>query len=425
MIKIKFLLCIFFSLSKLSAQNVTTFAGSGLPGSDDGVNTTATFNYPKDLVFDVVGNAYVVDYYNHKIRKITPSGEVTTFAGSGTPGDNDEIGVLASFKFPTGITIDSNGNLFVADRGNRKIRKITPLGEVSVFAGTGVYGNNNGQALLATFGTLNDLAFDNLGNLFVVEDYLIRKISQAGVVSNFVGSGIYGNINGVGSLASFNLIYGIDIDSLNDIYVSDSGNHSIRKVTPNGIVTTIAGTGSYGNNNGIGTLASFFYPAKLQVASDGNIYVADSNNHTIRLISSNGLVSTFAGSWISGDNDDLLNLATFSFPNSVTIDSNGNFYIADLNNNKIRKITQTLHNHLFNNINYVQLYPNPSSDIIQINILENNGKLEIYDMLGNKLRSDILETTTNKININSLINGIYLFKITTQKGTEIIKIIKK
>lgn len=324
--------------SNKSYNMVTTFAGSGLPNaSEDGVGTQATFWRPEDLVADAGGNLYVVEVGASKIRKISPSGVVTTFAGNVIPGSIDGIGIKASFVGPSGLTIDSSGNLYIADTGNNKIRKISPTGVVITVAGTGVGGNVDGDKSQASFHGPTDVAIDASGNLYVadISNNKIRKITPLGVVSTFAGSGVEGTIDGTGVLASLHHPNSITIDISGNLYVSEWGSHKIRKISPAGVVTTLAGGGIYGVD-GTGSIAGFALPGGLTIDTLGNLYVADIHSNKIRKITPNGVVTTFAGTGIAGSLDGLLSTATFDRPFGIAIDNNGNIYVAG--NGIIRKI---------------------------------------------------------------------------------------
>jgi gliding motility-associated-like protein len=325
---------------------VTTFAGSGQPGSADGAGINASFNYPVGTAIDLTGNLYVVDRDNIKIRKITPEGIVSTFAGTGQPGSADGAGINASFNAPYGVATDSIGNVYVADSGNNKIRKITPEGIVSTFAGNGQAGSTDGAGINASFNAPQGIATDAIGNVYVAdtENHKIRKITPEGMVSTFAGTGNIGAVDGIVSIASFNGPQGITIDVKNNSYVSDTDNHKIRKITPEGMVSTFAGSGQPGSTEGAGINASFYSPRGITIDALQNIYIADRNNLKIRKITPEGIVSTFAGSGQPGEADGNALTATFIYPSGVAVDATGQLYISDLGSNKIRKVTYGFYN---------------------------------------------------------------------------------
>ena len=319
---------------------VSTFAGS-TEGDTDGSGSSAQFSsFLQQIAMDSNGNIFVADGDNHKIKKITPSGVVSTFAGS-TEGDVDGVGTAAQFNTPYGLAIDSNNNVFICDIGNQKIKKITPNGVVTTFAGNGSSGYTEGQGTAAQFDDPSRLAIDSQNNLYVTDYHnnSIRKITPNGLVSTFAGSSTSGNQDGQGANAAFYGPSGIAIDLEDNLYIGDEQNYSIRKITPNGTVTTLAGNGNSGFADGQGANAQFTYPAGLTTDKQGNIYVADLINDKIRKITPSGLVSTFVGS-TSGFVNGAGAIAKFNYPISVIIDDNYDVYVADNNNHKIRKITQ-------------------------------------------------------------------------------------
>ncbi|MEQ2354384.1 Ig-like domain-containing protein [Pseudoalteromonas piscicida] len=330
------------SLNTSTEATVSTLAGQS-SGYADGTGTAASFKSPYDVVTDSNGNVYVADYGNHVIRKITPEGVVTTLAGSGSAGSDDGTGSAASFNFPKAVTLDSSGNVYVADSSNNTIRKVTPAGVVTTFAGSGTYGSDDGTGTAATFAAPTGITIDSNGNLYVVETnpHIVRKITPAGVVTTFAGSkNSSGFTDATGTSATFNFPYNGGSNSNNDLFIADRNNHAIRKITSASVVTTFAGTGSAGSTNGTGTQASFNKPYDVAADSADNLYVTEQAAHTIRKITSTGVVTTYAGSaGASGNTDGLVSVARFSQPYGIAVDSNDVVYVADTGNHRIRKIS--------------------------------------------------------------------------------------
>jgi len=267
-----------------SAGLVTTFAGDGTPGAKDGSGSNAQFNSPSAITITSAGILFVSDAGNHRIRKITSTGIVSTFAGS-TSGFQDGIGTNAQFDSPQGIVVDSLGNVFVADANNHRIRIITPSGQVSTFAGQAASGITNDSGASARFNTPTGLAIDSSGNLYVADknNHRIRKVTPQASVSTLAGS-TAGFTDNTGTAAQFSSPVGIAVDSTGTLYVADTGNHRIRTVSSSGVVTTFVGLSSSGNANGTPSQAQFSSPYSITVGTTGVFYVADYGNHRIRKI---------------------------------------------------------------------------------------------------------------------------------------------
>ncbi len=338
------LLLSIITLTVSYAQQVTTYAGTaGVSGYLDGPAVQSRFNSPHGVCTDRQGNVYVADRYNHRIRKILTNGTVVTLAGSGLPGSTDGTGMAASFNEPWALACDSLGNLYIADTKNYKIRKVTPSGVVATVAGTGIFGTTNGPVSTAQFGFPSGIAVKDDGSIIYVCDrmtHTIRKIEN-GQVTTLAGMPyLSGNVNGTGQAARFDHPYSICLDNNGNLIVADEWNHLIRKVTPAGVVSTIAGNGTAGNTNGNAFTASFHSPWAVVVDSLNNIYVGDGYNFTIRKITPAGQVSTYAG--VTGmpgfSNGPALN-ATFNGITALAyFKSLHCLYAADSYNHLIRKI---------------------------------------------------------------------------------------
>jgi len=385
-------------------------AGSeGGSGNADGTGHTARFCVPTGIALDQHGNAYVADTNNHTIRKITDAGVVSTFAGVAcAPGYTDGVGSAARFRDPTGVAVDSHGNLYIGDSGNVAIRKITPSGKVTTFAnrsGKGIPGD--GIACHALISNPSSVAVDSQDNVYVIErdrqsickitpdgvisdvpgrlldkygcfwattiyagipagvavdpagniymadtlQHMVHKITPEGVVTTHAGNrGQAGNRDGTAAEARFNAPTGVAVDPSGNIYIADNGNRTIRKITPEGLVTTLAGDGSdttATSADGIGRNARFINPWGLAVDGAGNVWVTDASTwysnvgHTIRRITPEGSVSTLAGSSsMSGYVNGRGTAARFCRPQGIVVDQHGNLYVADTGNGTIRKITR-------------------------------------------------------------------------------------
>jgi sugar lactone lactonase YvrE len=329
--------------------NVSTIAGIGAQGYANGPGLSAMFDYPTAVAVDSAGNVYVSDTSNQVIRKISADGMVSTFAGQvGQAGYQDGPASTAMFFEPVGLVVDRSGNLFVADTGNLRIRKITPTGEVSTYAGSGTSSPDpavyqDGPALQTAFAGPQGVTLDAAGNLYVADTVgpMIRKISPAGQVTTVAG--VYRVGGGadctMGSCATFTSPNAMAFDRGGNLYVTDSGNQRIRKITPAGVVSTFAGSGIPGFADGAGVDARFDSPFGIVVDSKDNLYVSDQNNRVIRKITPDGLVSTVAGQpGIAGNTQGTGKNATFYLPSGMAIDKDDNLYVADYSNHSVRKL---------------------------------------------------------------------------------------
>ena len=266
----------------------TNFAGlPGGAGNVDGTGSAARFRFPSGVAADRAGNVYVADKSNNTIRKIRLDGVVTTLAGSaGQIGSTDGTGSAATFGGPWGVAVDGGGTVEVADLNNHTIWKITPAGEVTTLAGSsGKSGSADGTGSAALFHVPTAVAADSTGNLYVADsaNFTVRKLTPAGEVTTFAGSaGERGGADGTGSEARFGRPTSVAVDGAGNLYVADTDNSTIRKITPDGAVATLAGTaGRFGSADGVGNAAQFASPYGVAVDSAGNVYVSDSANYRI------------------------------------------------------------------------------------------------------------------------------------------------
>ncbi len=318
-----------------NAVSISTLAGNGSQGSTNGTGTFASFYQPTGVATDTAGNIYVADLRNNLVRKISPAGVVSTLAGSGLQGAANGTAINASFNQPTGIAVDAAGNVFIADNGNHLIREVSPTGNVTTLAGSGIPGSANGTGTAASFNFPQGIAVDPSGNVYVADygNNLIRKISPEGAVTTLAGSGEAGAGNSPDTV-TFNKPIGVGLDVAGNIYVADYGNNMVRKITPSGIVTTLAGSGISGSTNGTGAAASFNGITGVAADASGNdVYVADYGNNLVRLISPAGAVTTL-GTGAGASAKSIL----FSGPYGVAVDSAGNIYVANYGNSTIEKV---------------------------------------------------------------------------------------
>jgi sugar lactone lactonase YvrE len=325
-----------------STGNTSTTTGTTTNPDSSNVASSALFSSPSDVAVDASGNLYVADYGNNMIRKITPDGTISTLAGNGNNGFQNGTGTQATFNGPAGIAIDASGNVYVADFHNNLIRKVTPAGVVSTLAGTvSNPTDSTASTQVSIFSGPTGVAVDASGNVYVADsgDNEIKMVTSSGTVTTLAGNANPGSNDGTGAAASFYNPTGVALDASGNLYVADFLNNLIRKVAPGGVVTTIAGNTQTGSTNGADTTATFYFPNSVAVDASGDVFVADDFNNLIRQISPSGQVTTVAGSGLAGSLNGTGTAASFNDPDGITLDASGNLYVADANNNLIRKIT--------------------------------------------------------------------------------------
>lgn len=333
-------------------QIISTVAGTGVAGNtgDGGPATAAQMYYPFGLTFDNGGNLYVADLNNNRIRKITPGGLITMFAGTSVSGYSGDGGPASSARLqnPTSMVFDGHGNMFITDHNNQRIRKVTPAGIISTIAGNGTTGfsGDGGPASAATLYSPTGIAIDALGNLFFCDqgNQVVRKIDTNGIITSVAGN-LAGAFSGDGGPATAASIYApndLIIDGYGNLIISDAGNYRIRKVDTNGIITTIAGNGGTGfsGDGGPATAASIYNPVGLALDGSGNLLFAAQNHHRIRVINNVGIITTLVGSGTAGFSGDggPATTAQLNNPCDVSMNSLGDLYIADTHNDRIRKV---------------------------------------------------------------------------------------
>lgn len=332
---------------------ISTVAGIGTRGfsGDVGTATSAEFHDPVGVAVDTEGNLFVADSYNFRIRKVTTSGQISTVAGIGTAGFSGDGGpaISAQLYLPIGLTVDAAGNLLIADYVNRRVREVTPDGTIHTVAGIGTqgYSGDNGPATSAQFHLPTDVAMDAEGNLFIADSHnsSIRKVTPDGVISTVAGNGTAG-FSGDGGPATSAQLYGpvgVAVDIAGNLFIADSYNSRIRKVTPEGMISTAAGNGTAGfsGDGGPATSAQLYQPSDVAVDFEGNLFISDLVNHRIRKVTPDGVISTVAGmgsAGLGGDGGQATS-AQLTYPVGVAVDGTGNLFIADTGNHRIRRVT--------------------------------------------------------------------------------------
>ena len=345
------------SLFAQTAGTIQTVAGGGSQtfSGDGGPATQAALNVPVDVFVDQAGNLFIADQYNNRIRKVAPDGTISTVAGTGVAGFSGDGGpaVNAQLNTPTGIFGDSSGNLYIGDVANQRIRKVNASGMITTLAGNGSqgYGGDGGPATNATLYNASRVAVDASGNVYLADqsNHRIRKVTPGGIITTFAGngagtpaSGAFSGDGGPAVDASLNNPTAVAVDGTGAVYISDQFNQRIRKVAVNGTIATIAGTGNagFGGDGGPASGATLKYPGGITLDSAGNLYFNDDLNFRTRMISATGTISTIAGSGVQGFSGDggAATSANLNGNFGVALDLLGNMYIADSTNNRIREV---------------------------------------------------------------------------------------
>jgi len=336
--------------AQLIANTVVCSTGVAGYSGDNGPAILAKMNGPIYINADGYGAYYVSDAVNNVVRKVDAFGIITTFAGNGTAGFSGDTGpaTAASVNYVAGMAIDAVGNVYLSDRANNRIRKVSTSGVITTFAGTGAAATSGdgGPATAASFNAPYGISFDTSGNLYVVEQDggVIRKISPAGIVSPFAGDGGFGfgGDSGPATVATFHSPQCIYVSHAGDVYLNDQGNHRLRKISSTGIITTIAGDGSvgYGGDGGPSTAAVVNLMGDITMDAAGTLYFSDDYGDRLRQISTSGIINTFAGNGIGGHTGDggLATSAQFDWPNGLTMSCGGVLLTCEINNNDVRRI---------------------------------------------------------------------------------------
>jgi uncharacterized protein (TIGR03437 family) len=338
-------------IRKVSTSGIISTAAGRLSGfsGDGGPATNAALNGPQGVAVDAAGNLYIADYFNYRIRKVNSSGIITTLAGNGSyrfAGDGGPATTAPLYQ-PSAVALDAADNLYIAETLNNRVRKITPGGIISTAAGNGLmqFSGDGGPATAAALLWPEGVAVDAAGNVYVADrgPRRVRKIGSNGVITTVAGGGsAKPGDGGPATLASLSDLAGVAADAAGNLYIADKGDNRIRKVSPSGIITTVAGNGQRGfsGDGGLAASASLYYPMGVAVDTAGNLYIADKGNNRIRRVTSDGTITTVAGDGgarFSGDGGQAANASLYS-PVGIALDTAGNLYIADGGNGRVRKI---------------------------------------------------------------------------------------
>ena len=335
------------------AGTITTLAGTGKAGysGDGGKATSARLNFPEGVAVDGKGNVYIAEAVNFRVRRVSPNGKITTFAGTGKSGFSGDGGkaTLARLAHPYGVAVDGKGNVFIADTSNARLRKVSPGGRITTIAGNGAVCCSTGDGGAATAAVLsfpNAVAVDGKGNVYIADnlDHRVRKVTSGGRITTLAGTGTSGDSGDGGKATSARLNYpfGVAVDRKGRVYISDSLSSRVRMVSPAGKITTIAGTGKAGfsGDGGQATSAQLASPQGLAVDRQGNLFIGDEANQRIRKVN-RGIITTVAGMGphgYYGDGSAATSALLFS-PWGVAVDGTGNLFIADTNNHRVRRVS--------------------------------------------------------------------------------------
>ena len=433
-----------FNLPTAQAQIITTVAGNGTGGySGDGGQATAAELYgPEGMAFDAAGNLYIADFADNVIRKINTLGIITTVAGNGygatTSGGFSRDGgqaTAAELYYPSDVAIDAEGNLYISDANNHRIRKVNTAGIITTIAGNGTVGytGDGGPATNAGLQTVYGLLFDPAGNLYLTDEQhnVVRKINTAGIITTIAGNGTSGNSGNGGQATNAQLSAParLAMDAIGNLYIVDVDNNNVRKINMAGIITTIAGNGtlSYSGDGGPATAAGLHAPDGITLDAAGNIYINDFGDNHVRMINTAGIITSIAGDGFNGFSGDggPATVAELNGPVAVIFDTQGNLYISDNENSRIRKITNVVQAGIeqFSMQNEgFSIYPNPTNSMLNLSISQfDNLKMqdvEVTNTLGEFVYHCQIGSSSNcQIDVSGLQSGVYFVRVgaTTQK----------
>jgi sugar lactone lactonase YvrE len=420
-----------------NAQFITTIAGNGTFGYTGfgGPATAAQIGYPRGLEADSKGNIYIACWGGgNGVIKVNVNGVATMFAGVATTGFSGDGGPASAAQIygPTDIAIDAIGNVYIADARNSRIRKVDTNGTITTVAGGGSIVADGGAATATLLSYPNGIALDSKGNLYITEQLnnKVRKVNTSGIITTFAGTGAggYSGDGGAATAAKLNNPCRLAIDRKDNVYIDDYGNSRVRKVDSLGVITLVVGAGAgFSGDGGLATAAQLAGNLGLTTDGGGNIYIADWGNNRIRMIDSNGIIKTIAGTGVAGYNGEciLTTAAELNSPTDVAVDGSGHIYISTFRDNRIRVLATTCKLDVPETENLyesISIYPNPASNELTIAAPISLLSIFITDMIGNAIYTQRCTTRKVKIDIAEFPAGIYLIRI---NGTEVRKFVKQ
>lgn len=415
-----------FSLGA-NGQIISTKVGTGVPGltGDGGPAAEATLHVPSALALDAAGNLFIADMANNRIRKVNTSGTISTIAGSDSAGFIGDGGPAtdARLNSPTGIALDASGNIYIADKGNNKIRKINAAGIISTFAGdvkdTAGFRGDGDTAILARLNHPTGVAVDDSGNVFIADQLnnRIRRVNKLGIIETVIGNGVpafNGDEHPFNTDIMVNMPYSITFAPNGDLYVADTWNNLVRRVDKTtGKLTTFYAMQADHVYHGSNTMR-LFHPTSITFDKLGNMYVADQGNYKIKRIDTFGYWQTMAGTGgigFSGDGDRA-DKATFQYINGIVSDDGGNLWVADTYNERVRYITTTVSvSNVTGILGSIELYPNPANSSFNFNLTtekSQNVAVVITDVTGKVVFSQNMRTNVNNSISLDVPAGLYL-----------------
>lgn len=430
-------------------QKIMTLAGNGVAGfAGDGFNAAGAMLWgPSDVALDSNGNLYILDFNNFRVRKVYTNGVITTVAGTGIAGYAGNGSVATSADVAgRGIAFDRRGNLFISDQVNSVIRRVNSLGIISKYAGRGTgagltygYTGDGGKADTARFRGPQGICTDRKSNLYVADagNHVVRKIDTFGHISTVAGTGNPG-YSGDGSAAvaaELDSPYAVTVDRIGNLYINDYLNNVVRMVDTFGIITTYVGfTGAlpgYSGDNGPAILATINHARALATDTANNLYIADADNNVIRKVKyTTGVITTNVGNGSYGSMGDFgyVNGCNLYNPYGVVVNKYGNIYIADANNEKIRMTYNTTGVGNVKETATVDVYPNPCSDLVQVNGLDASDHIVVTDMAGRQVATwTATGSAVPTYSVAHLASGAYMLQVTGAAGTvrATVKLVKE
>ncbi len=440
----------FLLLSALTFQGtaqvreITTLAGSSLTGAfggDGGKADSCLLHGPNDVAADLYGNVYIEDYFNFRIRKVNAPGYISTFAGTGVGSYSGDGGMApAADMKPNGVTTDRRGNVYISDNSVNAVRKVNAVTNIiTLYAGwpyhEGHTGDSGLAANVATLAGPRGMCTDSKSNLYIadVNNHVIRKVDSFGHIYRFAGNygcPFFAGDHGYAVNACLDSPMAVAADKYDNIYIADYKNNVIRKVDTAGVITTVAGSNffsGYGGDGGPATAARLNGPRGVAVDKLGFLYISDAYNHRIRMVDTLGIITTIAGTGTPGFGGDggAAVGANLFFPQGISVDTFRSLYIADADNERVRKIyLSTLAVHDVSGATQVSVYPNPTQSQLHINGLGQTEQAALYNLVGQQVSAFVKGNT--EINIENLAGGVYFLRVTDATGSlnGVVRVIK-